>query len=109
MSDQLDGYELALAELRHIVDTEALSDDLSGVERAIEIIEMHTAGLPEPQEAVTIRPGQTLIVRVPVNSDHRAVRALADSFKERLPGVEVAVVACDGIAVYKPNTAEEAS
>jgi len=53
------------------------------------------------QQAVTVTPGQTLIVTVPDTPTPEQAEAMATSLKERLPGVEVVVLGgVDQIAVY---------
>ncbi|WP_433225601.1 hypothetical protein [Actinomadura formosensis] len=58
--------------------------------------------------ALTVQPGQVLIVTLPdaPNAEHAA--SIAKGLKEKLPGVEVLVLAgVQQIAVYDPGTAAE--
>lgn len=53
------------------------------------------------QEAITVRPGDTLIVRVRPNISPDDVRALREQLMDRLPDVAVLVVACEQLAAAK--------
>lgn len=54
-------------------------------------------------EQRVIRPGDTVLVRL--SSDMRPEYCLqvAERLRDRLPGVEVLVIAADGIDVYRPD------
>lgn len=57
------------------------------------------------REAIVVRPGDTLVVRV--NPSHGWFRShldeLAHSIKERLPGIEVLIVTADQLVIYRPE------
>lgn len=60
--------------------------------------------------ALTVQPGQTLIVTLPeaLTAEHTA--SIGKELKDRLPGVEVLVLAgVQQIAVYDPGTASPAT
>jgi hypothetical protein len=54
-------------------------------------------------EAIVIRPGDTLLVRVlpTVPADH--AHEIQQALRQWLPGVEVGVVAAEELAVYRPG------
>ncbi|MFS0697766.1 hypothetical protein [Streptomyces nitrosporeus] len=65
-----------------------------------------------PDQAVTstdctiIRPGDTVLVSIPVNTPPAQAAAAAEWLRKRLPGVaDVLVVGADGISVYRPDIA----
>jgi hypothetical protein len=53
------------------------------------------------QEALVIRPGDKLLVRVRQNSSLDHVERLLSDLKRRLPEVEVTVVAAEQLAVVR--------
>ncbi|MFF8034908.1 hypothetical protein [Streptomyces sp. NPDC016626] len=57
-----------------------------------------------PTAAAVIRPGDTVLVRLHHNAPREQVLATADRLRQRLPDVEVLVLAgVDGIDVYRPE------
>lgn len=50
------------------------------------------------QEAVTVRPGDTLIVRVRPDINPEQVYTIRDQLRDRLPDVEVLIIACEQLA-----------
>lgn len=64
-----------------------------------------TLALDLAADLTVIRPGDTILVRVPSDTPAEHVRRIADQLRERLPNVaDVLVLAgADGIAVYRPN------
>lgn len=56
-------------------------------------------------DAPTVRPGDRLLVRIPVGATREHVQRMADELKERLPGVEVCVIAAEQLVVYRPDSA----
>lgn len=55
-------------------------------------------------ELSVIRPGDTVLVRVAGDTPAVRLEAIADRLRERLPDVEVLLVAgVDGIDVYRPG------
>lgn len=59
-------------------------------------------------EALVIRPGDHLVVRFGTTAMLSAQRGewLRVELESRLPGVQVTVVACDQLAVYRPAGAD---
>lgn len=56
------------------------------------------------QEAVVIRPGDTLIVRIELNIDRATAKAIQAQIHELLPDLQaVLVLNADGLAVYRPD------
>ena len=60
---------------------------------------------PAPAEALTVRPGDTLVIRLPAGATMQEVdnwkQATAD-LQECMPGVEIVVLGgCEQIAVYR--------
>ncbi|MEU3255980.1 hypothetical protein [Streptomyces sp. NPDC006997] len=64
--------------------------------------EPHTVHWPD--ETSVLRPGDALLVRL--RSDAPAVQqqTVADRLRNRLPNVDVMVIAAEGIHVYRPDT-----
>jgi hypothetical protein len=64
-----------------------------------------TAGMGDvevvAQEAVTVRPGDTLIVRVRPDIDPEQVHGLRAALMDRLPDIAVLIVACEQLAAAK--------
>lgn len=57
-----------------------------------------------PGTSATIRPGDTVLIRMRHDAPREQVLAVADGLRKRLPDVEVLVLAgADGIDVYRPN------
>jgi hypothetical protein len=56
-------------------------------------------------EMAVIRPGDTLIVRVSRDVTAEAAADYRAKLEDRLPGVDILVLAADGIAVYRPRQA----
>lgn len=54
-------------------------------------------------EALALRPGDTLIVRVRPEYTHEEFSHLKGGIEAELPGVRVVVVAADQIAAYRPE------
>ncbi|MEU0426447.1 hypothetical protein ABZ235_23110 [Streptomyces canus] len=51
-----------------------------------------------------IRPGDTILVRMPRDTPCVQLETVADRLRERLPGVEVLLLAgVDGVDVYRPE------
>jgi hypothetical protein len=62
----------------------------------------------EIKEAVVIKPGDTLILRVDATGNKALTRQQAETIRERcmelLPELDdVLVIQCDGVAVYRPG------
>jgi hypothetical protein len=55
----------------------------------------------EVAEALIIRPGDKLLVRVDVHTSRERAMDLRDELKERLPEVEVCVIAAEQLAVFR--------
>lgn len=57
-------------------------------------------------DVTVIRPGDTALVRMPRDTPAVQLETIADRLRERLPGVEVLLLAgVDGIDVYRPGDA----
>lgn len=56
-------------------------------------------------EALTVRPGDTLVVRVRDNLTIQQADELKAAIEERMPGVKTILLAAEQIAVYKPEVA----
>ncbi|MGW6743771.1 hypothetical protein ACWGDX_24135 [Streptomyces sp. NPDC055025] len=55
-----------------------------------------------------IRPGDTVLVRMPATAPVIQAKAVADRLRERLPDVDVLVIAgTDGIDIYRPTESPE--
>lgn len=54
-------------------------------------------------DAPTVRPGDKLLIRVDPRSTRKDVDELLAALKDRLPGVEVCVIAAEQIVVYRPE------
>lgn len=52
---------------------------------------------------LTVRPGDTLLVRYSRAVSMENAERLKAKLKERLPGVDVLIVEADGLAVYRPD------
>lgn len=61
------------------------------------------AALPQIAEALVIRPGDILIVRVPTGTTAAAGAALKQQLAEHLPGIEAKVIAAEQLAAYRPE------
>jgi hypothetical protein len=59
--------------------------------------------LPDVAEALTIQPGDTLIIRVlpPLTQAH--YEAMKAKLREQLPDVDVVIVPAEQMAVYRPR------
>jgi hypothetical protein len=55
----------------------------------------------EVAEALVIRPGDKLLVRVDVHTSRERAMDLRDELKERLSEVEVCVIAAEQLAVFR--------
>lgn len=55
------------------------------------------------EQAVIVRPGDTLIVRVPQNTPADNVARFMAAMRERLPDVPVVVIAAEDMVVYRPE------
>jgi hypothetical protein len=55
-------------------------------------------------DAVTVRPGDRLIVRVRPDITREQADELAGQLQERLPGLDVIILAAEQIVVYWPTT-----
>jgi hypothetical protein len=64
--------------------------------------------MTEPVEAVTVRPGETLVVRYTSLTPQRASE-ISERLQAMLPGVRVLVVQADQIAKLTAETLEEAT
>jgi len=53
------------------------------------------------QEAVTVRPGDTLILRVRPDTNPEQMQGFSAKLKERLPDIAIVVVACEQLAAAK--------
>jgi len=49
-----------------------------------------------------LRPGDTLLIRVSPDATLDTIEYVRDQMLIKLPGVNVVVVACDDLAVYRP-------
>jgi hypothetical protein len=58
-------------------------------------------------EALTIRPGDTLIVRVDPSYSPAEVAELKAAIADRLPDLAVVVIAADQIAAYRPGDTDD--
>jgi hypothetical protein len=56
---------------------------------------------PPISEALVIRPGDKLLVRVDVHTSRERAMELRDQISERLPEVEVCVIAAEQLAVFR--------
>ena len=54
-------------------------------------------------EAMVIRPGDTLVVRVPLHITAELAAEFRAQLEERLPGVKTVLVAADQVLVYRPG------
>ncbi|MFF3848035.1 hypothetical protein [Streptomyces sp. NPDC002328] len=55
-------------------------------------------------ETTVIRPGDTVLVRMPSGTPAVQMERIVDRLRERLPGVEVLLLAgVDGVDVYRPG------
>jgi hypothetical protein len=53
------------------------------------------------QEAVTVRPGDTLILRVQPDLNPEQLQRFSAKVKEQLPDIAIVVVACEQLAAAK--------
>lgn len=61
--------------------------------------------LPEILEALVVHPGDTLLVRIPVNTNMAQARQLHEGLKARLPAdVGFAIIAAEQLGVYRPES-----
>jgi uncharacterized metal-binding protein YceD (DUF177 family) len=60
------------------------------------------AGDVEPSHHL-LRPGDTLLIRVNPTATLDTIEYVRDQMLLKLPGVNVVVVACDDLAVYRPE------
>jgi hypothetical protein len=60
-------------------------------------------GLESIVEALVVRPGDTLVVRVRPAISAQQVDEIKRELSERLPGVKALIVAAEEIAVYRPR------
>jgi hypothetical protein len=64
-----------------------------------------TAGMGDvevvAQEALTVKPGDTLIVRVSPHMNPEQLERFRAAFLERLPDIAVLIVACEQLAAAK--------
>lgn len=59
-------------------------------------------------DLTVIRPGDTILVRMPPDTHHVQLKTVADRLRERLPDVEVLLLAgVDGIEVYRPEAVHD--
>jgi hypothetical protein len=56
------------------------------------------------QEALVIRPGDKLLVRVQPSTDPEQIRRFTDRLKERFPTNEITVVAAEQLAVIREDS-----
>jgi hypothetical protein len=56
---------------------------------------------------MVIRPGDTLIVRVPLYTTAELVHRLKERAAEVLPEVNLVVIAAEQMAIYRPDTTTE--
>lgn len=54
-------------------------------------------------DGLVVRPGDTLIVRYDRTFNADEAQRVKDKLRERLPGVDVLVIGCQQIAVYRPE------
>lgn len=55
-------------------------------------------------DLTVIRPGDTVLVRMPRDTHRVQLETVADRLRERLPGVDVLLLAgVDGVDVYRPE------
>lgn len=59
--------------------------------------------LPIETEHVIVRPGDTLVVRVPINTNDYDFDRVMEMVRHRLNGVAVLVVRADQLMVYRPD------
>lgn len=64
-----------------------------------------TAALENVAEALTVRPGDTLIVRVDPKSYQTEMGKVVEQLRELLPAVLVVVIAAEQLAVQRPDAA----
>lgn len=57
----------------------------------------------EIAQTAVVRPGDTLIVRVPTGSTRDAVDRMLEGLRQNLPDVAALVVAAEGLAIYRPE------
>ncbi len=57
-------------------------------------------------DAVTVRPGDTLVVRVATDLSMDQVAEFKSRLTDRLPGVDTLVVCADQLLVYRPDGSE---
>jgi hypothetical protein len=58
-------------------------------------------------DVVTVRPGDTLIVRVPLDLSMDGLDEVKAALRDRLPGVEPLIVAADQLLVYRPASSAD--
>ena len=60
--------------------------------------------LPEVLETLVVRPGDTLLVRIPVNTSMDSAHQLYERLKARLPAeIDFAIIAAEQLGVYRPK------
>ncbi|MFF7899968.1 hypothetical protein ACFZCV_14405 [Streptomyces sp. NPDC007920] len=58
-------------------------------------------------ETSVIRPGDTLLIRLRSDAPLVQQKTVTDRLRDRLPGVDVLVIAAEGVDVYRPNPSGE--
>lgn len=54
-------------------------------------------------EGIVVRPGDKLIIRVPLSTTHEDFDAITEAISDRLPDVETLLIRSDQILVYRPG------
>lgn len=70
--------------------------------------EQPPAALAPVLEALVVRPGDILIVRVPTRTTAAAGAALKQQLAEHLPDIQAKVIAAEQLALYRPEADDAA-
>ena len=58
-------------------------------------------------DAVVVRPGDTLVIRVGTGLTHEAVDEIKARVAEVLPGIKPVIIAAEQILVYRPGGSDD--
>jgi hypothetical protein len=65
---------------------------------------MSEQGIPvQIEHGMVIRPGDTLILRVPLYTTRELVHKVKEQLAKVLPDVNLVVIAAEQLAIYRPN------
>jgi hypothetical protein len=56
---------------------------------------------PPLSDTTIIQPGDRLVIRVPLNTSRDVAKRISDQISASLPGVQVTVIAAEGMAIYR--------